>query len=177
MDANTDVIINLQQTPPINPPINPPQTLTQNPLQTLTQTPLTQNSSVDSKDKIKDLKTTNKQSESANSHKEISQNLLNINVAQTQIGILVNVYWLGCESGMCKTIISLIIISLIFQGLIFMLVTWLFYVDSSYKYKFLSSEMVNGIVTLLSGISLVINCSITAVGLKIPGINATKSIL
>ena len=126
------------------------------------------------KEKIKDLKLTNKQSEDANSHKEISQNLLNINIVQSQIGILVNVYWLGCEDGMCKTIISLIIISFVLQGLIFMLVTWLFYVDSSYKYKIFSSEFVNGIVTFLSGLSLVINCSISAVGLKIPSLNITK---
>ena len=132
------------------------------------------NDKLQAEDKLLELKTTNKLVKNANSHKEISQHLLNLSVIQTQIGLLVGVYYSGCESlGLCKTTIALVIISLALQGLIFILVTWLFYVGASYN-GFISARMVNGIVTFLSGLSLVVNCCITTVSLKIPGINSTS---
>jgi len=123
---------------------------------------------------MQELKTSNKIVKNANSHKEISQHLLNLSVIQTQIGLLVGVYYSGCENlGLCKTMIALVIISLVLQSLIFILVTWLFYVGPNYNKSVISAGMVNGIITFLSGLSLVVNCSITTVGLKIPGLNVT----
>ncbi len=102
------------------------------------------------------------------SQKSVSQNLLNTSVIQSHIGLLVYIYSdTHLLSRLEYAAIVLVLMSLSVQTVMFFMLTWLFYVNPNYQYRFLSAEIINGLVTVLSGISLIINIAITSVSLEI----------
>ena len=111
--------------------------------------------------------------EKSSSHKETSQHLLNMSIIQSHIGTLVYIFAEDNLDTFEIAAIVLIGISFLFQFIIFFSITWLSYTRQDAPSQVTPAPPKIGIVglnimiTLLSGISLVINIAITAVVLKI----------
>ena len=117
---------------------------------------------------ISDQKRTEEKFDKYASQKSVSQNLLNTSAIQTQIGNLVFLFSNGKNFSEFEiATISIIFVSIFLQINIFFLVVWLFHVKPTYKFKLLSAEIMNAIVTALSGISLILNMTITVLILEI----------
>ena len=104
------------------------------------------------------------------SQKSVSQNLLNTSAIQTQIGNLVFLFSNGKNfSDFEITTLTFIFVSIFLQTVMFFILVWLFYVKPTYKFKILNAEIMNATVTALSGISLIVNITITVLILEIRG--------
>ena len=102
------------------------------------------------------------------SQKSVSQNLLNTSIIQSHIGLLVFVYSDGGDlSGFEATTVVLVVLSIILQSTTPFMLTWLFYIRPGYQWKCFTAEVVNGLVTALSGVALMLNIAITAVSLEL----------
>lgn len=115
-----------------------------------------------------DVETTDARFNRYASQKSVSQNLLNTSIIQSHIGLLVFVYSEGDDlTGFEPTMVVLIILSIILQSVMFFMLTWLFYVRPGYKWKCFTAEVLNGLVTALSGVALMLNIAITTVSLEL----------
>ncbi len=99
------------------------------------------------------------------SQKSISQKLLNISSIQFHIGILINTFVNYPKlEGLHVSLITLVIFILIIETVIFVMITWLFYANINENYWTPIRPMyINSIVTILSGVSMIINISITII--------------
>lgn len=112
------------------------------------------------------------------SHKTASQNLLNTSIIQNYVGLLVFVYSNNKdEYNFGKALIVLIYIAFTVQFIIFVLLNILLYIKQTHKFESVSldAKKLNVFVTVLSGISLVLNIAITTVALEVKDSDSTNS--
>ena len=104
------------------------------------------------------------------SHKSISQQLLNTSIISAHVGYLLTIFDDTNSDGLGGfeyAAVVLISISIFVQICIFLMLTWLFYVDTKTKYGCITAKKVNGFVTAVSGLSLILNISITSIMVRI----------
>lgn len=89
--------------------------------------------------------------------KSISQNFLNVAVLQNQISILVSTLKKDTYDGTDKALTSFIILNIFLQSLIFCCISVIDYIKPDHSY----SKPLNLVVTLISGLIMIINITIT----------------
>lgn len=89
--------------------------------------------------------------------KSISQNFLNVAILQNQISILITTLKKSSYSGSDNALITLILLNISLQGIIFFCITIIDHIKPSHK----NSKILNTVVTLLSGVILMVNITIT----------------
>ena len=99
------------------------------------------------------------------SQKTVSQHLLNTSILQNQISLLVYIAARNINNVFSRACISLIFISIFSQLLIYFLLVWLLYVPPNTNAcicsSYFNAQNINAIVTFLSGLTLLINISIS----------------
>jgi hypothetical protein len=107
---------------------------------------------------------------SINSHKTIAQKLLNLSIISFYISTLVNVIVSNCDSSLCKAAIYIAVTGLIFQLIIFLFLVILLYVPLNYNTAagYITTQTINGILTAITGLSLIINITMNIIQVKLP---------
>lgn len=97
--------------------------------------------------------------------KSVQAGLLNTSVIQSQIGILVNIFYLKPHDmalgGFAISTIVLIGVSICLQLLLYCLITLLMKSTTEQVTKHFTATTINDIVTFLTGLSLILNIAIT----------------
>jgi len=89
--------------------------------------------------------------------KSVSQNFLNVAIMQNQISILVSTLKKDVYDGTDKAIASFILLNIFLQSIIFCSITLIDYLKPSHK----NAKPLNFSVTIISGLILIINITIT----------------
>ena len=89
--------------------------------------------------------------------KSISQHLLNVAVLQNQISILITTFKKESYDGTDKAIIVFILLNIFFQSFIFVFIAMIDYI----KYTHQRAKLLNLVITIISGLVLMINITIT----------------
>lgn len=89
--------------------------------------------------------------------KSVSQHFLNVAVLQNQISILVETFKKDTYDGMDKAIIIFILLNISFQSLIFCCIAVIDYI----KFTHQRAKLLNLIISIVSGLVLIINITIT----------------
>lgn len=89
--------------------------------------------------------------------KSVSQNFLNVAILQYQISILINTLKKNDYNGTDKALVIFILLNITLQGIIFFIITFIDYIKPNHK----NAKPLNLIVTLVSGLILIINITIT----------------
>jgi len=89
--------------------------------------------------------------------KSISQNFFNIAIIQNQISILITTLEKDFHSGSDEALITLILLNITLQGIIFFCIVLIDYIKPNHP----NAKPINSLITLISGIVLIINITIT----------------
>lgn len=101
------------------------------------------------------------------SQKSVSQNLLNMSVISFHIRILVDTARNDNLDNFDYATITLACLSVVLQLIMFFLLVWLFYSRKQIKYRFLTTTGINGVVTCMSGVALILNVAIVTVSSRL----------